>query len=719
MKKMIISLIILLTVIVVLNVKANTSSRDINEFLSNTSSTLLDSNLFTHVDDQTIFTQGDVDMNHYVKAIENDHLILYVDDEAFAIRIENRATGYIWSSEPIDSELSRSFKERSRSAFTLSLIDDRNRPFDEKNLFDVKKLKKDYLADDEFDIVTFNVDMEDYEIRLTYSIKLNESSIEFNLNRDDIEEYGENRLLWISFYEFLGAAHTNKIPGYNFIPSGNGALVRYGENSNIKDPYRARFYNQDLYYSLAENNLGLNYPVYGSVHGINQNGFLVNVTSGSEFAQFTYYPTGEGTKYHWQTTTFYLRENYMQSIKGSKDGVKIIEQDLKDIDIKFNITFLSNEDANYVGMAKKYKSYLVENNILEKNNQSELELHLDVLGSDFEEGIFFNKTHKMTTVKDIFDINEELTSNNVNNIFYTLRGFNNGGNTKSSYNNYTFDKALGNYRDLEELNVAYYYNPVVRYQSKLGAPKNTLETITKTFAGVQIMNGDYMMYYTDIEKVVEEFPKAYDEIQKYGGMALDGLSNNFYSNKNNRRNEMFERYDNLFDEQIPMYNPNSIMLSKTAKFLTMPLEHERLRFFSDSVPFLQIVLSGYVPYYSTYLNFSANMNIDILKVIDYGANPAFLITKLPSHLLMNTLSREYYGSYYGNLNHFIIDHYQYINHALNKVVGAEIVSRDVIKEGIVVTQYENDYEIIVNYSNEDYDYNGNIVNKLNYLVLGS
>ncbi len=723
-KKLIIPLTLIFVVFLGITSKANTSPDTAYDYLLNTSSTLLDSNLFTHVDDTSLYQQVNIDMTGFTKMLENDNLILYVNVETFAIRIKNKTTNFIWSSDYLDTsgiKLTNSVKKRMNSAFSFYYFDSKNRPSATAKTMLDSDLSLDTKVDDVTKTVTFYVDLLKYQIRLAYSIQLDKSSLKFTLNKDSIEEYGDNRLWKITFYEFLGAAMLDTIPGYNFIPSGNGALVRYTANSPINSSYSARFYNQDLYYN-TEDNLFLDYPVYGSVHGINQNGFFENITSGAEFAEYNYDPPTKTTPFHIQSTTFYYREKYSQPIPGSTTSPTIIETNLKNYDINFNISFLSNDNANYVGMAKTYKDYLVESGNLTKNNDvnDNIGLNLDVLGSDYEEGIFFNKNYKMTTTKDILTINDELTSQNVNNIFYTLRGFNKGGYTKAAYNNYTFNTSLGSYKDLKDLNVAYYYNPVVDYQVKDKAPKNTLVTITHKFAQVPIMAGDYFENYMDIKTIINTFPKAYNQIENYGGMALDGLSNNFYSNQKYTREEMYNYYDNLLTDKIPMYDPNQIMLSHTSKFLTIPLQHERLKFFTDNVPFLEIVLSGYMPYYSTYLNFSANMRLDILKVIDFGANPAYLITKQPSHLLTNTLSREFYGSYYGNLSNYIVDDYQYINDALKNVIGQEIISRTVIADGIVVVKYSNNVEIMINYSSNNYDdQNGNIVDAMDYLVLGS
>lgn len=228
--------------------------------------------------------------------------------------------------------------------------------------------------------------------------------------------------------------------------------------------------------------------------------------------------------------------------------------------------------------------------------------------------------------------------------------------------------------------------------------------------------GKYYRYYMDIDRIVKELPDAKKYFNQYGTIALAGLSNLFYSNENHMRSEMYAIYHNLFDEPIAMYNPNVIMLEDTSKFLTIPFQHERLRFFSDNVPFLQIVLSGYIPYYSSYLNFSANKQMDTLRLIDFGGHPAYLITYQPSHLLSKTFSNNYYASYYGNIDDNIVETYQFVYNALEKVLGEEISNREVLAKGVVRVTYANNVQIIVNYTDTDYDYEGAIVSARNYLV---
>ena len=153
----------------------------------------------------------------------------------------------------------------------------------------------------------------------------------------------------------------------------------------------------------------------------------------------------------------------------------------------------------------------------------------------------------------------------------------------------------------------------------------------------------------------------------------------------------------------------------------MNLYHDRLKFITDSVPFLEILLRGYIDYYSPYLNFSSNKKLDMLKCVEYGTYPAFLITNEESYLLVNTLSSDLYATTFSRIEKNIYDAYGYINTALNEVINAKIVNRTVLEKGFVSVEYSNNTIILVNYTNNDlkYNHNGSVVTveKTNYKVV--
>jgi hypothetical protein len=141
----------------------------------------------------------------------------------------------------------------------------------------------------------------------------------------------------------------------------------------------------------------------------------------------------------------------------------------------------------------------------------------------------------------------------------------------------------------------------------------------------------------------------------------------------------------------------------------MPLYHEKMKFITDSVPFTQIVLRGYVDLYSSYLNFSSNQELDVLKCIEYGVYPAYLITEEASHKLSKTLSNNLYATEYDRVKDKMISQYTQVKSVLDQVVGAQIVGRNVLAIGVVEVIYSNGVTVVANYTNAPYTYSKDLV----------
>ena len=395
----------------------------------------------------------------------------------------------------------------------------------------------------------------------------------------------------------------------------------------------------------------------------------------------------------------------------------MIPEDYYHNNIEIEYTFLSGEDANYVGMAKEYKEYLKSSGKIEKmeNDSKDIPLHLEAFGRDYENGLILKKYYNMTTTTDILGFDSFLKDNEIENVFYVLRAFNKGGYSNQSVSNYKFDSKLGSMKDLNELEAYFYYNPIESYNSSKKYPSKVLVNMynEKNYIKVGV---DKFKFYANVESVIKYTNKAID---KYDSIAFDGIGYRLYGDHNNdlSKTDSMNKIMELFgSDKYIMYTPNDYMFKNTSKYLNMPLYSERLRFFTDSVPFLEIVLKGYVEYFSPYLNFSSDTNIDVLKCIEYGCYPAYLVSKQKSYLLADTLSSNYYATTFDNCKDNIVKEYNYINNALKEVIGAEIVNRTTLKLGVYEVEYSNGKRIVVNYTSSDYDYFGTNISSMEYGV---
>src|SRR3989339_49282 len=720
MKKIVFMLLLSLGLFYVQELQA-LETDDPFEIPASVSTTLIDSNLFTRVEDLTIYDQPTVDLTNFVEVLDNDRFTMYVNPNGLALRVLNKDTGYYWASDVVnisDYELTGAWIRRINSAITIDFLNESNITVTSSMI----QRRSNESADSSYEVngdeILFHVDFAIEMIRLDYTVKLTEEGFEIKVLRETIEEYGPNRLLKLYLYEFFGTVNSDDIPGYFFIPSGNGALVRFTPSSAISNVYRARFYGSDKYRVGSSPETLLNYPVFGVVHGVNQNGMLVEVKEGAEYAEYLYTPPTYQTTFHSQNALFLMRENHVQPLSAT-ENITIYESEIKDYNPTLSFTILEGDDANYIGFAKTYKENLVERGILDESYAPDgVGMHVDVLMKEYEKGLLFKKNFVMTSFGDLKEINRDLVERGVTNIHYTLRGYNRGGYSDRSYDNYKLDRSIGSPDDVTDLDVSYYYDPTIKLSYRKSMPSESLKMVNRRQYSISRSRGEYFEYLVDLNVIEDHFSQAYETLNNRGGIALDGISNELNSNETMTRTEVMGVYNDMFTERMPMYRPDYYNLSHASKVYMNLIYHNRSRFFTDSVPFEQILLSGYMELYSQFLNFSPNIHVDVLKVIEYGINPAFLITYRPSHLLSRSISKDLYATYYGNLDTYMVETYEKVNEALQDVMGHEIIWREVISSGVVRVDYDNGMSIYVNYTNQIVTTEGIIINPLDAVVKG-
>ena len=686
-----------------------------NYEINNVNQTInLDSSLFTQKESEEIVEQAEIDFiaDGFSQDYANSEVIFYSNIETGAIRITNKKTGYTWSSDVLfidQYNFNNAGLKQVQSAFTL-VYRDKDDKVKQVRTKETKVSLSKKVSDNE---ISFHAEHSESGISFDYKIIVNGHKFTLLFDHTSIKE-DKCRLTNLTFFPYLGSAYKQEMPGYAFIPSGSGALIRFNQEPTISAVYQSAFYGEDA--NFTTNNEGdlLNLPIYGFVHGYKQNALLVNIKEGASFAKLNYSPSSIDEGFHMVYPNFNYRETYQLNF--STNSFLVIPEDYYKSDIEIEYTILDGENASYVGMAKDYQQTLEQEGILERQTsfKSDISLDLEVFGRDYETGLILRKYYNMTKTSDVLDFNTYLTNNNVKNIIYCLRAFNKNGYSSQSVTNYQFDKKLGSLNDLKNLEAYFYYNPIESYASSKKYPSKVLVNMKneKNYIKVGV---DKYKFYANLKDVLKNTTKATKEYYK---IVLDGIGYRIYGDHNNNitKTEAIQKVSAILGNQkYPLYSPNYYMLKNTDKYLNMPLYAERLRFFSDSVPFLEILLKGYIDYYSPYLNFSSNEKMDVLKCIEYGCYPAYLVTKQESYLLADTLSSNYYATTFAKQQDAIVKNYHLINEALKPVIGATIVERKSLDVGVYQIIYSNNYQIFVNYTNQDYTVDEVTIPSLGYI----
>jgi hypothetical protein len=170
-------------------------------------------------------------------------------------------------------------------------------------------------------------------------------------------------------------------------------------------------------------------------------------------------------------------------------------------------------------------------------------------------------------------------------------------------------------------------------------------------------------------------------------------------------------------ESVILYSPNDYMLEYADRVLNVPMHSSLYVYTSETVPFVQMVLKGYVDYFAPYANFFANSKEELLRMVEYGAYPSYYLTHESSYKLKFTNSDDIYTSAYKDWKEDIIATYQTMNGALKAVRDATIEDRIVPAPGVVKVVYSNGKAIVVNYTGADFDDNGTTVPAKGFKVI--
>lgn len=693
------------------------------------------SNKYTQVDgkDEPI-TSANSSLAGFEQAAESEKLVLFVNPKSLAIKVQNKATGYIWSST-IDSmdnfKLNQSWKDFVESAITIEYLNRQGKLAKESittNDSTVKIERKD-------NGFTASISFMQAKIKMKLSVELTDNDVVISLPEESIEESTNTKLVSVQTYPFFGATAQDTVPGYMFIPDGAGALIRYDHDVAMASPYIATVYGNDAGIAAPTYSVNLNaeytasMPIYGVVHGIEQNAFLGVIEAGDLYSQIMAYKAGLSTEFNWITTKFIYRYAYKQpTSKSDKSGTAIetYQSEANKFDIQLRLKVLDNEAADYVGLAQSYQQYLIDQGIL-KENEGEGDnpiLRLEFLGAEMKKGLLWNTVVPMTPFDSLPGLVEQLNEEGVEDLFLVYKGWYKNGLNGSLLNKFPFEKKLGKkseikdtIKELEEQQV-----PVYFHTDYLKALKGSTGFFSSVEYSKQInsktildMTGDLNYYYvtpTDALELAKEHMKEYED---YGmnRLAADSISSNVFSvfNKDTKASReqnralSLETMDVLGDgnaDRLALYEPNAYAWGKTDKYLDTPLSSSGYLYVSDTVPFLQIVLKGYVDMYSPYMNFSSNIEDELLKLIDYGTYPSFYLTEKSSFLLSKTASRNVYTSEFSSWKDEIVHQYGVIQDTLAQVKDATIIDREVLSPGVVAITYSNQTTFIVNYTDHSF-----------------
>lgn len=691
-----------------------------------------------------------VTMADYRPVAESDRYKMYLYEPRLSFILEDKATGRILEStlsdEKDDGTNNENWTGYMKSGIVLSAIIGTINTYQVDLLNNPHTMNVTYL-DNGFSAEIF---FTEHQFGLTVTVTLEGDDVVVTVPEDSIVEKKKGTYIsTVSLFPFFGYSYLDEKDGYMLIPDGNGALIYlddkekryttgfsqmiYGKDSGFVKSETGS-YLWDRYETVVDANEVLA-PVFGMAHTEDRLGYLAVVEEGDMRASIEAQPNGVMVAYNRCFAKFLLRDVFTQPLNKSNSGtVQTVEADRNHSNLTVRYLLVNGEEANYSGMAVRYRDYLLTNEMVTAKDTS-YKTRVDFLGTDREKFLFNTKAVVMTTVEDVEEIYGQLQEAGVSSVLSVYKGWQKGGLYNIPITKYKADSKIGGTKALTKLitNSAekgydlYLYNNALEINADTNATTfNAVKMVNKRTltnkSFEQVYDTFYYMMPARAQKGLEKFSASY-KAQGVNNLALAGITNTLFSYS--QKGSFFTRYDTAdyymnaiadMDESMDLIleKPAAYLWEYADAFLDMPMESSDYMYVDEDVPFLSIVLKGIVPMYSDYVNFEANKTEFFLQMVESGVYPSFYLTHANSSDLIYTNSSELYSTEYSGYMATIEEYDAALREVASRVEGAHITKHEKLENGVTKVTYSNGTVIYVNYSNEDATVDGTTIEALSY-----
>lgn len=682
---------------------------------------------------------------------ESSRYRLYMREDDLSIVVEDKETGaYMESAVSYDDGKSNNtWLGAMKSAVVITMING-NDDTQQADLINDNVSLKTTKTDKGF---SSEIYWNKYRFGMTLKVEITDDGVKAFIPDDSIHEDGDSYFIGtIAIYPYMGSSYLDDKEGYILVPDGNGALIYLDDKEGkFKSGFSGMIYGSDVGFDESDVTTLLKEryntisdaekviaPVFGIAHTDDGIAYLAVVEDGEARATIECIPNGVSVDYNRAYAKFILRKTYTQptSNNSTAGSLHIYESERSHSDLGVRYIFLSEDDADYSGMANAYREYLTSNGYLNKADDS-YKTRIDFLGTEREKWVIGTTPVVMTTVDDIYEIYDDLASENVTDILSVYKGWQKEGLYSVPISSYSVDRNIGGKAKLTKLiNDAtgrgidlYLYNDALLINPD---EKNATFNVVKKINKRRFEMTTYMDVYKKLlyiipsrsEALLDRFVKSYTS-KGVNKVALAGITGNLfsynYSGKNYSRYDTQDSYSGTVaklagNTDLIMEQPFAYLWADTGAFLDMPLYTSAYIFEDESIPFLSMVLKGSIPMYAEYVNFEANKQEFFLKMVESGSFPSFYITKESSAELIYTNSGDVYSSEYSSYKDTIREYDEQLGE-LNEMLGdAQIIEHEILGNGITKVTYSNGIRIYINYSREEAEADGITVDAMSYEV---
>ena len=711
--------------------------------------------------DEYVPAEGNVDFTaegSYKSIAENDKMELLFNEAKGTIQVKDKSNGYIWKSV-VDRELynlddvNQQWAAYLQSILTISYNDLEKRdapPVKAYSAKDCNDLAVEYIENG----VAVTYGFTTPGIYVTVEYVLEDGEFVVRVPADKITEVTKYALTYMEILPYFGAANDNT-DGYLVYPDGSGAITTYDNVSNRPASVKAgmwRTYSDKsmTFEALAwEENMEryiASLPIYGIKN--NDNALLAAFTEGAENTGVLAYPSGYVVNLNHIGFEIYVRNVFDINMFNVSSGVdtmatgKMIQRVDKEMiaeDREIRFFLLSGDKANYSSMASTYRDYLIKTGQLSDaiEDGDTMPLALEFIMGVTKDGMVFDEYVKMTSFDDLKYIYERLNSLGITETKSVLRSWLPDGISYPDY--WPVARQLGGKSGLKEINAyaeanagtdIYLENGLLLASSDAGGFSEA-DDVVYNGLNQTVTGGFNTTYYLLNPQVAfkrsNKFLKKIKDFQNIG-VAYEDLGELVYPDYNENavftKGQTAEKWrEVLANTQAKGHHAAADGMNQytfsNVDYLYNTREESYGLFITDaSIPFVQMVISGMIPYSTDNAgNLSYDLDIQKLKWIEYGALPYFILTYEDALNLKETEFDAVFTSTYDVWEERVVAVYKEFQQNFQKVYGQQMTLHEVLGDGLVKVGYANGVTIYLNYNSEDADIEGHKVPQKSYVIV--
>ena len=588
------------------------------------------------------------------------------------------------------------------------------------------------------DGIRFDFTFADYELSLSLELTLTENGFSALVPKNSIDESGKFKISGLDILPMM-AATLSSVDGYFFLPDGCGALYHFGKpaggESNLSlDVYDAMLMDLDQAKENAADGLQkVTAPVFGIKHPTK--GLFANIVSGEECCSVTLQTDGGVYKINRVYPAVRVRKQYaMTTASGSE--VYAYEKDNNLSDIRIDYTFLNGTDSGYGAMATAYRDYLLKNELLKPavSASSTYPMAVDFLLGVQRETMLFQEMVTTTTFEQATTMLSELTKGGAAVTQSILYGW-----QKNGYYAYPSSSKVastaGGKKGLTAL---------------ADSAENTAFYLLQNYVNANSGQGGFSTY-TDVVYQIDSVPLTDEQEENYllnlgtqwdrlradirtctdagVGLAAEGLGSLLYEDYEKTRRvsrygfkqQATQLLSAVAEQQIATATDGFVpyLLPHTDYVFNLPSGSSHYMLLDEEVPFLQMVLHGYLPYSDALPgNLSNDLTATKLEWVEYGYLPTFMLTYQNSDQLKDTEFNLLFSSEYTLWKDEITAIGREFSDKLSSLTDQVMVSHRKA-DGVATVKYEDGTTVIVNYNQTDVTVNGTVVKARDYAVIAA